>query len=299
MASPLDWLNGISTATQVVGSLISSIFNKNSQDTANSINKQYAEDNISIQQGQLDEQKFLNRNQIQLQAADAQKAGINPLAMNSSALSSGSYSSVNPNQTASQFDVSGVNNAISSVISELNSNRRNKDTLQNTSDNLDKQLESNFNLEKLKMHNEIKLEKMRLEHESSLEKSRQEHEILMQNSEHEHSNSQFEKDYQLRKSIADADIDDKRDRLEIDKNVSKYHIRSEKIDNLNKAYDLFKSLRYGVDSNNSGEIGSILNSLMGALGRSYDSIISAINGSHNFDTFCDALGIYDEWSEDK
>lgn len=68
-----------------VGSIIS---NKNANDTNAEIN----EKNLAFQREQFNYQKYLNNNQTQIQAADAQKAGINPLAMSGGSLSSGSYS---------------------------------------------------------------------------------------------------------------------------------------------------------------------------------------------------------------
>lgn len=73
-----------------VGSIIS---NKNANDTNAEIN----EKNLEFQREQFNYQKYLNNNQTQIQAADFQKAGINPLAMSGGSLSSGSYSnSSNP-----------------------------------------------------------------------------------------------------------------------------------------------------------------------------------------------------------
>lgn len=68
--------------------------------------------NINIQEQQLQYQKWLNANQQQLQVADAQKAGINPLAMNGGTVQAGSYSNVQP----AQMDTSGALSMIENMI---------------------------------------------------------------------------------------------------------------------------------------------------------------------------------------
>lgn len=68
--------------------------------------------NINMQEQQLQYQKWLNANQQQLQVADAQKAGINPLAMNGGTVQAGSYSNVQP----AQMDNSGILSMIESMI---------------------------------------------------------------------------------------------------------------------------------------------------------------------------------------
>lgn len=91
----------------VLGGVINSLSanstaNKNykAQKQANAINLWATQESLARQDKAFDYQKYLNNNQIQIQAADAQKAGINPLAMQGGTLSSGSYSNVSANQSA-------------------------------------------------------------------------------------------------------------------------------------------------------------------------------------------------------
>lgn len=69
--------------------------------------------NNELQKETLDYQKYLNNNQIQMQTADAIKAGINPLAMNPGNLNSGNYSNVE----APQADLQGLSNIASTIMS--------------------------------------------------------------------------------------------------------------------------------------------------------------------------------------
>lgn len=70
--------------------------------------------NYDMQKATLDYQKYLNNNQIQIQTADALKAGINPLAMNGTGnLNSGNYSNVE----APQVDINGLSNIVNTILS--------------------------------------------------------------------------------------------------------------------------------------------------------------------------------------
>lgn len=83
----------LSTAL-ALGSTVGSIW---SQERANKMNKYINEQNLDFAREQFQYQKYLNNNQFQIQSADAQKAGINPLAMSAGSLHGGSYSnSSNP-----------------------------------------------------------------------------------------------------------------------------------------------------------------------------------------------------------
>lgn len=68
-----------------------------SQERANKMNKDINDEKMDFAREQFQYQKYLNNNQFQVQSADAQKAGINPLAMTAGSLNGGSYSnSTNP-----------------------------------------------------------------------------------------------------------------------------------------------------------------------------------------------------------
>ena len=71
----------IGAGAGIIGTLVSNHF----QNSANAKNLKFAKQ-------QFEYQKYLNQNQISIQAADAQRAGINPMAMNNTNLSSTSMS---------------------------------------------------------------------------------------------------------------------------------------------------------------------------------------------------------------
>lgn len=80
-----------------LGNTVGSIW---SQERANKMNKDINKQNLDFAREQFQYQKYLNNNQFQIQSADAQKAGINPLAMTAGSLNGGSYSnSSNPMQS--------------------------------------------------------------------------------------------------------------------------------------------------------------------------------------------------------
>lgn len=90
------------------GSLVGSILNYNLGRRQLSYQKSVDSQNFENQERQFQYQKYLNNNQIQIQSADALKAGINPMAMNSSSLSSANYSNVNSNSQSPQFDLGSL-----------------------------------------------------------------------------------------------------------------------------------------------------------------------------------------------
>lgn len=88
------WITAIASGLGSIGSTIGSII---SQDRTNKVNAKINKKNLDFAREQFQYQKYLNNNQFQIQSADAQEAGINPLAMNAGSLSGGSYSnSSNP-----------------------------------------------------------------------------------------------------------------------------------------------------------------------------------------------------------
>ena len=92
----LDSFNPFSAILDIGNTVGSVISNKMTNDANAEIN----EKNLEFQREQFNYQKYLNNNQTQIQAADAQKAGINPLAMSGGSLSGGSYSNAsNPMQS--------------------------------------------------------------------------------------------------------------------------------------------------------------------------------------------------------
>lgn len=99
---------GASIATNVMNYFSNKKTNKENQANQSAVN----DANLKFATEQLNEQKYLNRTQYQLQASDMQKAGINPaMAGNMSTLQAGSYQSnqqsipLNPYS----FDSSAIN----------------------------------------------------------------------------------------------------------------------------------------------------------------------------------------------
>lgn len=82
--------------------------------------KKTSDKNFDMQKEQLEYQKYLNNNQIQMQVADAEKAGINPLAMNGTqSLQSGSYSNVQP----TQIDTSALSGIAQTILQNENAQK--------------------------------------------------------------------------------------------------------------------------------------------------------------------------------
>lgn len=67
----------------------------------------WASRNYAMQRDSLNETKFMNRNQFQIQASDAQKAGINPLAMSGGSVSSASAQNVEAPQDGGMLSILG------------------------------------------------------------------------------------------------------------------------------------------------------------------------------------------------
>lgn len=73
-----------------------------------------ADENMDFQREQFDYQQYLNENQQQIQASDAAKAGINPLAMHGNSLSSTSFSGSSSQRQ--QMDLSSLTGLLSPLL---------------------------------------------------------------------------------------------------------------------------------------------------------------------------------------
>lgn len=105
-------ISGAGTVFGTVANMINSGLNRKSQSDEQAYQRGLSQQNLDLQRQQLDYQRYLNNNQTQIQAADAQKAGINPLAMSGGSLSSGSFSNVSSASQAPQSE--GVGDLLSS-----------------------------------------------------------------------------------------------------------------------------------------------------------------------------------------
>lgn len=90
-------------------SMLSSLGNYFATKETNKANAKMNDKNLDFQREQFNYQKYLNNNQFQIQSADAQKSGINPLAMTVGSLNGGSYSNAShPMETPQLGDLSNV-----------------------------------------------------------------------------------------------------------------------------------------------------------------------------------------------
>lgn len=127
----------VSAGASLVGSLVQTKHNDH-----------WNQKNLDFQKEQFQYQKYLNNNQTQIQAADAQKAGINPLAMNGGSLTSGSYSNV-----SSPMDnpLSGFSSAILDYMNMRNQRQMNEATNEANSVNVQKELDTQYKIESEKL----------------------------------------------------------------------------------------------------------------------------------------------------
>lgn len=125
--------------------------------------------NEAFAREQFDYQKYLNQNQISIQAADAARAGINPIALHSGSLSSGSF---NLNQQTPDYSVgaktSFAGSIIGSLINAITSSHNNKTTNDTSKDVADinagvekDRIESNEKLEEKRLNNEMQIAVMK------------------------------------------------------------------------------------------------------------------------------------------
>lgn len=119
-------------AVAAFGSWLSS---KKSSQSAKDINKQ----NLAFQKQQFEYQKYLNNNQFQIMASDAQKAGINPIAMSGGNVQSSSFSG-----SSAEGDYSGIANASGMIGSSLINSSMNL-YAQHKQQEVDKELASDSN----------------------------------------------------------------------------------------------------------------------------------------------------------
>lgn len=125
--------------------------------------------NEAFAREQFEYQKYLNENQISIQASDASRAGINPIAMHSGSLSSGSF---NLNQQTPDYSVGAktslVGTIIGSLINSAASSRNTSSTNKTSKDVADinasvekSRIESNEKLEEKRLNNEMQIAVMK------------------------------------------------------------------------------------------------------------------------------------------
>lgn len=124
-----DWISAAIGATGMLGSTVGSII---SNRNTNKANAKINDKNLDFAKEQFQYQKYLNNNQFQIQSADAQKAGINPLAMTAGSLNGGSYSN------ASHPMESVYNGELGSLIAQFANMKNQKDISQERNDSDEK-----------------------------------------------------------------------------------------------------------------------------------------------------------------
>ena len=107
---------------------------KSDTDKTNEANAKINQTNLDFQKEQFQYQKYLNNNQIQIQSADAQKAGINPLAMNGGSLSAGNYSNASIPMQNGASEFAGLANLVAQFAGMKNQKAMNKATNQSNKD---------------------------------------------------------------------------------------------------------------------------------------------------------------------
>lgn len=160
--------NAIFSPLGVTSHLAESLFSKNEKsdiekqiESTEAINAK----NEAFAREQFEYQKRLNHNQISIQAADAARAGINPIAMHSGSLSSGSF---NLNQQTPDYSVGAKTSLVGSIVGALinsaASSRNTSSTNQTSKDvaglnaGVEKsRIESNERLEEKRLNNEMQI----------------------------------------------------------------------------------------------------------------------------------------------
>lgn len=252
-------------------------------------------ENFKRQDEQFAYQKYLNNNQIQIQSADAQKAGINPIAMNGGSLSSGSYSNVNtsqvnssaggnPNQSWSNLspalsDMSGVISSLSDLGKTLNEKKLAKDQLESNEDIADKNRKSSEDITASNNSTQLKLESMKeqseliqqlitINHDKEMKK--EDREAVAQN-----ILNQLESNEKIagmnnasKEKIAGNELSENQYQFDVANERAQRQLinqsKSEAIDNLSKAYKEFCRLygySYDDQSSGSGTAGTIYSAM--------------------------------------
>ena len=117
---------GIGSISSALGSTIGTII---SRDKTNKSNEKINKRNLDFSREQFQYQKYLNNNQFQIQSADAQKAGINPLAMTSGSLNGGSYSNAShPMESVYNGELGSLITQFANIANQKDMNNKTNET---------------------------------------------------------------------------------------------------------------------------------------------------------------------------
>lgn len=263
---------GLAAGLGAVGSnVLGTILNYKSQN-------KWAEKNFDQQERMFEYQKYLNNNQMQIQAGDAQAAGINPLAMSGGSLSGGSYSNV----SSPEVDTSGIADALGQIAS-----------LQNESEIAKKHNETQTNI----ANNQVKAQKYTadLDYEARQRQIESQERIALEKiaSEERIALQKRTSDEKMHSERLDFEIELALDRAARENYMTKREARDRYLKSLNEAWDLYNLMTQGVSA--------------GALKGRYSSEIFAI--AQGFSNWTSSLGgkflkkesnydLFNEWFKD-
>lgn len=225
----------------VLSGLASQIYSAYSQNKANKANLEFSKE-------QFEYQKYLNNNQYQLQASDAQKAGINPIAMQGGSLSSGSFSA--GQQSVDTSALSGVSSSLGNIASTILSNknaRQISDDSNNTSLSIARlQTQSQEEQNKLKLETEERIERARLEAQKELQQQK----IL---------SDEGISSRELSAKVEQWKIENSYKARELSKRLESFDI-----ENYSASWDLYQRIFYGKEK--TGQFDFIINAFKNVLG---------------------------------
>lgn len=253
--------------TSVAGLVIGSLYGLGSLFSSASATHK----NISMQEQQLNYQKYLNNNQIKIQAADAQSAGINPLAMNSSSLSSGSYSNV----SGAVADTSLLSSALASYAEDKRTDKTlesQKDISESSNDNQVKLAEINNKFEaeesakdreSQERMNQAKLDQEYEMHLLDLNENKRQYNFTSAentrqfNATHDENQRQFNISHDLQERLYELSNNQAHDKREIDKFVNNQNVSSSYIRDMNTCYDMYRRMT-DFGTSNDEKLGLLL-----------------------------------------
>lgn len=265
---------GIAAGVGALGSnVLGTILNYKSQN-------KWAEKNFDQQERMFEYQKYLNNNQMQIQAGDAQAAGINPLAMSGGSLSGGSYSNV----ASPEVDTSGIANALSQLASLKNerdiANKHNETQTDIASNQVEAQkyaTDKDYEARQaqIKSQQQIAMEKIASEERIALGKRTSDESIASANrlssekiaSANRQSNENISaRRLNFDKKVAIADSARKN-------HITEQEVQSRYIKDRNEAYEAYLKLKAGVPIGGAGIFTPIYSFIL----RMYDHVNDFVN----------------------
>ena len=263
---------GIAAGLGAVGSnVLGTFLNYRSQN-------KWAQMNYEQQERMFDYQKYLNNNQIQMQAADAQAAGINPLAMSGGSLSGGSYSNV----SSPEVDTSGIADALGQIAS-----------LQNESEIAKKHNETQTNI----ANNQVKAQKYTadLDYEARQRQIESQERIALEKiaSEERIALQKRTSDEKMHSERLDFEIELALDRAARENHMTKQESRDRYLKARSEAWELYNLIEQGVSEKVlKGKYGADISYAVSA----FSSFLGASNKT--FLKGKSKIDLFNEWFKD-